>query len=90
MKILVLKENKNDHRVSLVPADVQRLVAAKHEVYVQEKAGVDIGYSDQSYLDVGAKIIKKVNALIPNVNVVLKNGCLKNNQLKLLKPEQIV
>jgi alanine dehydrogenase len=57
MKIGVPKEIKNrEHRVSITPEGVLALVAGGHEVFVQSQAGLDSGFSDAAYLDVGATI----------------------------------
>lgn len=58
MKIGVPKEIKNhEYRVGLTPAGVNALIAAGHDVTVEAKAGENVGFSDQSYKEAGAKIV---------------------------------
>ena len=58
MKIGIPKEIKDkEFRVGLTPAGVAALVENKHEVCVEKGAGTAIGFSDEMYLKVGAKIV---------------------------------
>jgi len=45
-----------EKRVALIPADVAALVAAGVDVAVEAGAGEGVGFSDQEYLDQGARI----------------------------------
>lgn len=58
MIIGVPKEIKNnENRISMTPAGVNALVLAGHEVWVQKDAGVGSGFTDESFVAQGAKII---------------------------------
>ena len=57
MIVAVAREtHSGERRVALVPAAVPPLAKAGLEVLVEAGAGVSAGYSDQQYLDKGAKI----------------------------------
>jgi H+-translocating NAD(P) transhydrogenase subunit alpha len=57
MKVAVVKETyPGERRVGLVPASVPHLLKAGVEVLVQAGAGTAAGFSDQQYVDKGAKI----------------------------------
>ncbi|MHA1728401.1 MAG: alanine dehydrogenase [Promethearchaeota archaeon] len=62
MKIGVLKEIKIlEGRVALTPHGVHEILESKlgsHEVYVQTKAGMNAGFSDEEYKEVGAVILQ--------------------------------
>ncbi len=59
MIIGVPKEIKNnEYRVGLVPAGVEELVHAGHQVRVETSAGVGSGICDEAYRDAGAEIVK--------------------------------
>ena len=58
MKIGVPKEIKDqEFRVGLTPASVKVLVDQNHQVSVESSAGLGAGFSDEDYLQVGAKIV---------------------------------
>ncbi len=58
MKIGVPKEIKNhEYRVGLTPAGAAALVAAGHEVVIQQDAGSAIGFSNACYADSGATLV---------------------------------
>jgi NAD(P) transhydrogenase subunit alpha len=57
MKIGIVKETfPGERRVALVPATVQALVKAGHEVHVETRAGVEAGFPDEEYRRTGAVI----------------------------------
>ena len=56
MKIGAPREsNPNEHRVALVPENVERLVKAGHEIFIEEGAGIRAGFPDSAYSEAGAK-----------------------------------
>jgi alanine dehydrogenase len=58
MIIGVPKEIKNnENRVGLTPGSVATFHHAGHEIWVEMNAGQGIGYTDQDYLNAGARII---------------------------------
>ncbi len=58
MKIGIPKEVKNnENRVALTPAGVFSLVNAGHEVYVETNAGLGSSFTDEQYVEAGAKIV---------------------------------
>ena len=58
MKIGVPKEIKDhEFRIGVTPAGAQALVAAGHELLIQSRAGEAIGFPDEHYTAVGAKIV---------------------------------
>ncbi|MCP3025439.1 alanine dehydrogenase [Halobacillus sp. A5] len=57
MKIGVPTEVKNnENRVAMTPAGVVSLVGAGHEVFMQKDAGLGSGFTDEQYVEAGAKI----------------------------------
>jgi len=72
MNICVLKEIKKDeNRVALQPKQVKALVELGHIVYVEIDAGINAGFSNDDYLENGAIIVSKKEAL-GNSRLVLK------------------
>ncbi|WP_101844655.1 alanine dehydrogenase [Halobacillus sp. Marseille-P3879] len=59
MKIGVPTEVKNnENRVAMTPAGVVSLVGAGHEVFLQKGAGLGSGFTDEQYIEAGAKIVE--------------------------------
>ncbi|MCF6094723.1 alanine dehydrogenase [Microaerobacter geothermalis] len=72
MRIGIPKEVKNnENRVAITPAGVKTLVGAGHEVLVEKGAGLGSGFSDESYMAEGAKIVPTA-ADAWNVDMVMK------------------
>lgn len=73
MKFSILKEVKTrEGRIAIIPQNAQKLIQEGHEVYVQKNAGVLSGFSDQDFINVGAKILETTKELIDVADVVLK------------------
>ncbi len=59
MKIGVPKEIKNnEYRVAMTPAGVVTLTSAGHEVFIETCAGLGSSFTDEDYLNAGAKIVE--------------------------------
>ena len=70
MKILVTS-NKNSRRVSLVPNDVNKLVANNIEVYLTSNTTKLCGFSDGDYIKAGAHVVNKLTVdFIKSIDIV--------------------
>jgi alanine dehydrogenase len=73
MRIGVPREIKtNENRIALVPAGAETLVAAGHQVVIEQAAGEGSGFSDQDYLDAGASIEPSVDAVWAGADMIIK------------------
>lgn len=58
MRIGIPKEIKNnENRVAMTPAGALSLTAAGHEVFIETGAGLGSGFTDEDYVEAGAKIV---------------------------------
>ncbi len=72
MLIGVPKETyPNEKRVSLVPADVQRLRKKGLEVLVESSAGEGAGFGDEEYVSAGARVVSR-REVFEGAEVILK------------------
>ena len=59
MRIGVPGEIKNnENRVAMTPAGVVHLIRNNHEVFIQKGAGLGSGFTDEQYVEAGAKIVE--------------------------------
>jgi alanine dehydrogenase len=75
VKVLVgvPKEIKNnENRVAMTPAGVFELVNRGHQVLVETSAGVGSGFSNQDYLDAGAKIADSAAEVWATAEMIVK------------------
>jgi alanine dehydrogenase len=73
MRVGVPKEIKvHEYRVGLTPASVAELTAAGHEVIVETKAGGGIDFSDQDYVDAGARIVGTPQEVFAASDMIVK------------------
>ncbi|MFM8627693.1 MAG: Re/Si-specific NAD(P)(+) transhydrogenase subunit alpha [Candidatus Nanopelagicus sp.] len=84
MLIAVPKETKpGEKRVALVPDIISKLTKAGLEVVIESQAGAKAEYSDQQFIDAGAKI--KNSEVLSGSDVILSVQPLTVNQIKSLK-----
>lgn len=73
MKIGLPKEIKdNEYRVGLTPAGVQALKDAGHELFVQKSAGEGSGFSDEQYVNAGAKMLDTADEVWQTGDMIVK------------------
>lgn len=91
MKIGVPKEIKIlESRVGLVPASVRELTGAGHEVIVETLAGAGIGFSDQDYEDVGARIVARPLEVFTEADLIVKVKEPQLEECRMLRSNQVL
>ena len=91
MRVGVPKEIKvHEYRVGLTPASVAELTAAGHEVIVETKAGLGIDFDDQSYVDVGARIVGSAAEVFAGADMIVKVKEPQPSEIALLEPRHLL
>lgn len=91
MRIGVPKEIKNsEFRVGLTPESAGSLVAKGHELVVEHDAGIGIGFDNQSYQAVGARIEPTAEAVYATAEMIVKVKEPQAAELGMLKAGQIL
>ena len=90
MKIGVIKEIEfGERRVALIPEVVSRLTKNGLEVLIESQAGDLSFFSDSLYEAAGARIIADKSILINEVDILLKVGAPREEEVDMLKKGQI-
>ncbi|MBO6515160.1 MAG: alanine dehydrogenase [Bacteroidia bacterium] len=91
MIIGVPKEIKNnENRVALTPAGVREMIKRDHTVYVQSTAGNGSGFSDDEYIEAGAKILPTIEETYAIAEMIMKVKEPIESEYKLIKKDQLV
>ncbi|HEX8640547.1 MAG TPA: alanine dehydrogenase [Allosphingosinicella sp.] len=91
MRVGVPKEIKvHEYRVGLTPASVAELTAAGHEVAVETNAGVGIDFSDQDYVDAGARIAADAAQVFAQSDMIVKVKEPQASEIALLEPHHLL
>ena len=91
MRVGVPKETKtHEYRVGLVPASVRELVHCGHEIKVQKNAGLEVGFSDTVYQEVGATIVDTAEEIFHWGELIIKVKEPETPELHLLLENQIL
>ena len=73
MKIGVPKEIKtNENRIALVPAGAEMLIGAGHSVLIETGGGLGSGFTDDDYIEVGAKIAPDAATVWKDSEMIMK------------------
>lgn len=85
------KEIKNNEsRVALTPFNVAELIKKNHTVFVQENAGINSGFSNESYLKAGAQILPTIEDIYNKSTFIVKVKEPQELELKLIKNHHII
>lgn len=91
MLVGVPKEIKNhEYRVGMTPAGVYELVRHGHQILVETKAGLAIGYDDEDYIKAGAMIAKSAEEVFAKAEMIVKVKEPQAVECKMLRPGQIL
>jgi len=91
MIIGIPKEIKpNEKRVSLLPHSVSQIAKLGHKVVVQKGAGMESGISDKEFENEGASILKDINSIYNESDIIIKVKEPLDIELDLIKDSQII
>ena len=91
MKIGIPKEIKDsEYKVGLSPEKIKLLIQNNHEIFVTKDCGIGIGFSNEQYHNVGAKILAS-NQDIYNVSeLIIKVKEPQLSELDYIRKDQII
>ncbi len=91
MKIGVPKEIKNhEYRVGLTPTSVRELIQNGHTVYVENNAGLGIGFTNEDYQKVGAHITSSAQEVFDSSEMIVKVKEPQPSECQMLKEGQLL
>lgn len=91
MIIGIPKEIKNnENRVGATPGGVQEFVNHGHKVYVQSTAGENSGFSDEEYINAGAKILPTIEDIYSIAEMIYKVKEPIADEYPLIKENQLI
>jgi alanine dehydrogenase len=91
MLIGIPKEIKDhEYRVGATPAGVRELINAGHKVIVQKDAGTAIDFTDEQYVEAGAKIVASAKDVYSQAEMILKVKEPQESECALIRKDQII
>lgn len=79
-----------EFRVGLTPASVRELTGLHHHVIVQSGLGSGIGFTDQDYINAGAKIVSTAKEVFDQAEMIVKVKEPQPSEFPLLRKDQIL
>ncbi len=91
MRIGVPTEIKdNEYRVGMTPSGVRDLTSDGHPVFVQKGAGGGSGFTDEEYVNAGAKILATADDVFSEADMIVKVKEPIDADLKRMKDGQLL
>lgn len=91
MIIGVPKEIKNhEYRVGLTPASARELISLGHEVIIENAAGQGVGFNNEIYENIGAKIVPTASDVFSKADMIVKVKEPQPTECQMLRADQIL
>ena len=91
MRFGILKDIKEgEYRVICTPMEVKSIVASGHEVWAQRDCGAAAGFSNEKYVEAGAKIIDTMEEMWAGCDMVAKVKEFTPIEYPLIRENQII
>ena len=88
--VSVLENQKIEKRIAVTPDIAKKYIALGFEVSLSEKYGEHLGIKDNDYKELGVEIFKNESEALSNANIIVQLGLLSDDNLSLLKENQIL
>ncbi|MFC2088597.1 NAD(P) transhydrogenase subunit alpha, partial [Calditrichota bacterium] len=86
MKIAISRESyPGESRIAMIPANVEQLIKLGADIEIESGLGEQIGFTDHTYEQVGAKINNDRANLLSNADLILKIRKPEEEDIKLFK-----
>ena len=91
MRIVSTLEDKNfEKRIAITPEVVKKYIALGFEVLLSEDYGVHLGFKDNEYKELGAKISNNENEIITSADVIVQVGLPSDDKISQIKEKQLL
>lgn len=80
----------DEYRVALPPRCVRTLSASGAQVIIERKAGYGAGFSDQQYIDAGARIVHDLDEVYGRSGIILKVNKPEPEEYEFIAENQIL
>lgn len=81
--------NPDERRISLTPNSVAALISQGHRVLIEQDAGADANFDNESYINAGAELCNDKGDVY-KANIILKSAPLMGEEYALLHPNQVL
>lgn len=79
----------DENRIAIVPSAVVELVENGHSVFYERGAAQNARFSDEEYASAGAIVCESAREIF-NADILLKVAPLREHEIEMLKPRQVV
>jgi alanine dehydrogenase len=87
---LVRDRRPFEHRIGLTPGGVQFLTERGHRVYVEDGAGVEAGFSNERYQEIGGTVVYSEEEVLLRSQMVIRISPPQPTDYERFQPGQVV
>ena len=84
----ILENQENEKRISITPEIVKKYTSLGFEVYLSKNYGSHLGFKDEDYVDLGAKISANDDEILNTSDIIVQLGMLPDDKASFLKENQ--
>ncbi|WP_415300394.1 NAD(P) transhydrogenase subunit alpha [Candidatus Pelagibacter sp. Uisw_134_02] len=89
MKIVSVSEDqKIERRIAITPEIAKKYITLGFEVSLPENYGEHLGFRDDEYRELGAKISREEKEIIKSADIIVQLGLLTEDKISLIKENQ--
>ncbi len=89
MHLVSVSENRQlEKRIAVTPEIAKKYIELGFELSLPKSYGLDLGFSDEDYKNLGTNIRDNENEIISSADVIIQLGLLDDHKLSLLKENQ--
>jgi alanine dehydrogenase len=81
--------SKVEYRVPLTPQAVEMLVAHGHEIHIETQAGRHASYSDNEYMEAGARVMEKKEEIL-QCDIIVRVSPFDVQEIEMLPGNQVI
>jgi len=86
----IAEDKEIEKRVAITPEIVKKYKNLGFEIHLIKNYASHLGFEDTFFSESGAKIINDENELLKNSDIVIQLGLLNDNQMSMMKENQIL
>ena len=89
MKIGSVSENKNiEKRIAVTPEIIKKYKSLGFEIFLSENYGTHLGIKDETFKEIGVKIVKDEIEILNSSDIIVQLGMLSDDKISKINQNQ--
>ena len=84
----ILEDQSTEKRIAITPEVAKKYISLGIEVQLVKNYGYHLGFEDEHYKDVGAKVLDEETEVLKSSNIIVQLGILSDDKISNIKENQ--